>query len=127
MILTFHEQRKKQRKKQQIQASTAGEAIEKMLQEKKISSKINYEVLRDLNRVPDAKAESSPSTYPGATVEVTPVRYIHTVLWTFTTKQYYNFSFYKTSIAKQYKVLIAMYTYLIFLKTSSVLHQLSYM
>ena len=29
-------------------ASSAGEAIEKMLVEKKISSKINYEVLRDL-------------------------------------------------------------------------------
>lgn len=28
---------------------TAGEAIERMLQEKKISSKINYDVLRDLN------------------------------------------------------------------------------
>lgn len=30
-------------------ASTAGEAIEKMLEQKKISSKINYSVLRDLN------------------------------------------------------------------------------
>lgn len=30
-------------------ALTAGEAIEKMLVKKKISSKINYEVLRDLN------------------------------------------------------------------------------
>lgn len=29
---------------------TAGEAIEKMLEKKKISSKINYDVLRDLNR-----------------------------------------------------------------------------
>lgn len=31
-------------------ASTAGEAIERMLVEKKISSKINYDVLRDLDK-----------------------------------------------------------------------------
>ncbi|XP_043276945.1 transcription factor IIIB 90 kDa subunit isoform X2 [Venturia canescens] len=37
------------RNKNQSAASTAGEAIEKMLQEKRISSKINYEVLRSLN------------------------------------------------------------------------------
>ncbi|XP_044002863.1 transcription factor IIIB 90 kDa subunit-like [Aphidius gifuensis] len=39
------------RKKNQIPASSAGEAIEKMLQEKKISTKINYEVLKSLNTV----------------------------------------------------------------------------
>jgi len=44
-------------------ASTAGEAIEKMLVEKKISSKINYEVLRGL--------ETSQSSRP--TTPVTPV------------------------------------------------------
>lgn len=37
------------RNKNQAPANTAGEAIEKMLQEKKISSKINYEVLKSLN------------------------------------------------------------------------------
>ncbi|CAK9817721.1 Transcription factor IIIB 90 kDa subunit [Anthophora quadrimaculata] len=37
------------RNKSQAPANTAGEAIEKMLQEKKISSKINYEVLKSLN------------------------------------------------------------------------------
>lgn len=37
------------RKKNQIPASSAGEAIEKMLREKKISTKINYEVLKSLN------------------------------------------------------------------------------
>ncbi|XP_003486845.1 transcription factor IIIB 90 kDa subunit isoform X1 [Bombus impatiens] len=37
------------RNKNQVPANTAGEAIEKMLQEKKISSKINYEVLKSLN------------------------------------------------------------------------------
>lgn len=44
-------------------ANTAGEAIEKMLVEKKISSKINYEVLRDL----ETSQSSRPST------PVTPV------------------------------------------------------
>nr|XP_050865264.1 transcription factor IIIB 90 kDa subunit isoform X2 [Vespula vulgaris] len=37
------------RNKNQGPATTAGEAIEKMLQEKRISSKINYEVLKSLN------------------------------------------------------------------------------
>lgn len=40
-----------------IQANTAGEAIEKMLEQKKISSKINYNVLRDLN----SKGGSTPT------------------------------------------------------------------
>ena len=44
-------------------ANTAGEAIEKMLVEKRISSKINYEVLRDL--------ETSQSSMPST--PVTPV------------------------------------------------------
>ncbi|XP_061669022.1 BRF1 RNA polymerase III transcription initiation factor subunit b isoform X2 [Syngnathoides biaculeatus] len=43
------EKKKKKKKKDSIQASTAGEAIKKMLQRKKISSKINYDVLKDLN------------------------------------------------------------------------------
>lgn len=34
------------KRREPIQASTAGEAIEKMLEQKKISSKINYSVLR---------------------------------------------------------------------------------
>lgn len=37
------------KRREPIQASTAGEAIEKMLEQKKISSKINYSVLRDLD------------------------------------------------------------------------------
>lgn len=41
--------KKSSKKRELIQASTAGEAIEKMLEQKKISSKINYNVLRDLN------------------------------------------------------------------------------
>ncbi|KAL1475722.1 hypothetical protein MTO96_037077 [Rhipicephalus appendiculatus] len=41
--------KRKRRKRAPIQANTAGEAIEKMLQEKKISNKINYDVLKSLN------------------------------------------------------------------------------
>lgn len=37
------------KRREPIQASTAGEAIEKMLEQKRISSKINYSVLRDLD------------------------------------------------------------------------------
>ncbi|KAM8921721.1 transcription factor IIIB 90 kDa subunit isoform 2-T2 [Pelodytes ibericus] len=48
--------KKPSRRRTPIQASTAGEAIEKMLEQKKISSKINYDVLRDLN----SKGSSTP-------------------------------------------------------------------
>jgi transcription factor IIIB subunit 2 len=41
--------KRKVKKRLAIQASTAGEAIEKMLQEKRISNKINYDVLRQLD------------------------------------------------------------------------------
>ena len=47
----FPFQKKKPRKKGLgREAHSAGEAIEKMLQERKISSKINYDVLRDLKK-----------------------------------------------------------------------------
>ncbi|XP_063296180.1 transcription factor IIIB 90 kDa subunit [Pelobates fuscus] len=54
----YKEQKPKKPSKRRapIQASTAGEAIEKMLEQKKISSKINYDVLRDLN----SKVSSTP-------------------------------------------------------------------
>lgn len=42
------EKRKRRRKKVIGPSNTAGEAIEKMLQEKKISSKINYDILKSL-------------------------------------------------------------------------------
>ncbi|XP_051813798.1 BRF1 RNA polymerase III transcription initiation factor subunit a isoform X2 [Acanthochromis polyacanthus] len=45
------------RRRPPIRASTADEAIEKMLEQKKISSKINYDVLKDL----DVKPGSSPA------------------------------------------------------------------
>lgn len=41
--------KKPSKKREPIRANTAEEAIEKMLERKKISSKINYDVLRDLN------------------------------------------------------------------------------
>ncbi|KAI8130650.1 hypothetical protein FF38_05020 [Lucilia cuprina] len=47
--------KRKPRKKVIGPSTTAGEAIEKMLQEKKISTKINYDILRSLN-------EGGPST-----------------------------------------------------------------
>ncbi|XP_074661350.1 transcription factor IIIB 90 kDa subunit-like [Tubulanus polymorphus] len=49
------EKKKRKTKKKPIQANTAGEAIEMMLAEKKISSKINYDVLKDLNRLSESK------------------------------------------------------------------------
>ncbi|KAI1897771.1 hypothetical protein AGOR_G00086710 [Albula goreensis] len=56
----YKEQKPKKslRKKEPIHASTAGEAIEKMLEQKKISSKINYDVLRDLNSKSGASGSS---------------------------------------------------------------------
>ncbi|KAG5198425.1 hypothetical protein R6Z07F_015963 [Ovis aries] len=44
-----HKPKKSCKRREPIQASTAGEAIEKMLEQKKISSKINYSVLRGLD------------------------------------------------------------------------------
>ncbi|XP_039992438.1 BRF1 RNA polymerase III transcription initiation factor subunit a [Xiphias gladius] len=45
-----------------IRASTADEAIEKMLEQKKISSKINYDVLKDLNIKPGASPSRKPES-----------------------------------------------------------------
>ncbi|XP_067338319.1 BRF1 RNA polymerase III transcription initiation factor subunit b isoform X2 [Channa argus] len=60
---TYKEKNKKKYKKwKPIEASTAGEAIEMMLEKKKISSKINYDVLRDLNsKGSEGGGGSSPS------------------------------------------------------------------
>ncbi|XP_048831237.1 transcription factor IIIB 90 kDa subunit-like [Brienomyrus brachyistius] len=65
----YKEQKPKRppKKREPIRASTAGEAIEKMLEQKKISSKINYDVLRDLDKKgssPGAQPEETPSS-PG--------------------------------------------------------------
>ncbi|XP_057586605.1 transcription factor IIIB 90 kDa subunit isoform X2 [Hippopotamus amphibius kiboko] len=48
-IYKEHKPKKSCKRREPIQASTAGEAIEKMLEQKRISSKINYSVLRGLD------------------------------------------------------------------------------
>ncbi|XP_047287261.1 transcription factor IIIB 90 kDa subunit isoform X7 [Homo sapiens] len=48
-IYKEHKPKKSCKRREPIQASTAREAIEKMLEQKKISSKINYSVLRGLS------------------------------------------------------------------------------
>lgn len=45
-------------------ATTAGEAIERMLVERKISTKINYDVLRDLAKGTSAGAAASNPSFP---------------------------------------------------------------
>uniref|UniRef100_A0AAY4B7R2 Transcription factor IIIB 90 kDa subunit n=1 Tax=Denticeps clupeoides TaxID=299321 RepID=A0AAY4B7R2_9TELE len=57
----YKEKKRKPPKKQQpIHARSADEAIEKMLEQKKISNKINYDVLRDLSKSnPDSPARPS--------------------------------------------------------------------
>ncbi|XP_038161315.1 BRF1 RNA polymerase III transcription initiation factor subunit b [Cyprinodon tularosa] len=58
----YKEKKKKPKKRKQIEAATAGEAIEKMLERKRISCKINYDVLRDLNQT--AKGHNPPASEP---------------------------------------------------------------
>uniref|UniRef100_H2TBB2 Transcription factor IIIB 90 kDa subunit n=1 Tax=Takifugu rubripes TaxID=31033 RepID=H2TBB2_TAKRU len=48
------------RKRAPIRANSADEAIGKMLEQKRISSKINYDVLKDLNVKPGASPAQSP-------------------------------------------------------------------
>ncbi|KAL6420682.1 hypothetical protein ACFW04_013971 [Cataglyphis niger] len=55
---TEKKRRKTVSRKNKTPANTAGEAIEKMLQEKKISSKINYEVLKNINNQQQNNQES---------------------------------------------------------------------
>ncbi|XP_075387373.1 transcription factor IIIB 90 kDa subunit isoform X2 [Tenrec ecaudatus] len=68
-IYKEHKPKKPCKRREPIQASTAGEAIEKMLEQKKISSKINYHVLKDLNSTgvggPNTEDEGPPGP-PGA-------------------------------------------------------------
>lgn len=67
------------RKKQpKTEATSAGVAIEKMLQEKKISSKINYDVLKDLNKTSSVHPQkpdiaSLQRDIISGPIEVTPV------------------------------------------------------
>ncbi|XP_016976363.1 transcription factor IIIB 90 kDa subunit [Drosophila rhopaloa] len=66
--------KRKPRKKVIGPSSTAGEAIEKMLQEKKISSKINYEILKTLTEgiggLTDDSAGTSADTKPSTLEEL---------------------------------------------------------
>ncbi|XP_059540635.1 transcription factor IIIB 90 kDa subunit isoform X2 [Myotis daubentonii] len=65
----YKEQKPKKpcKRKEPIQASTAGEAIEKMLEQKRISSKINYSVLRDLDSKGGAqRPDAGPEDRAGA-------------------------------------------------------------
>lgn len=63
--------KRKTRKKMQIQANSASEAIEKMLQEKKISTKINYDVLKNLNPTFGQTTSTFKAPEPVVTEEVT--------------------------------------------------------
>lgn len=49
--------------KPRIEASTAREAIEKILQENKLSDKINYDILMDFNIGSIKKSTESPANY----------------------------------------------------------------
>lgn len=66
--------KKTSRKKQMEPSSTAGEAIEKILQEKKISSKINYDILKSLTvdkELVEAKVEPETEQQPAAAARET--------------------------------------------------------
>lgn len=67
------------KKRPPIQANSAGEAIEKMLHEKRISNKINYDVLRQLSKPAASLANpmnktSTVDSAPAAPVETTPIK-----------------------------------------------------
>ena len=70
-------QKRRSRKKPVKEAATAGEAIEKMLQEKKFSSKINYDVLRNLSsiteKVPSTPDRNVSSLLSSPGIEASPV------------------------------------------------------
>ncbi|KAM3603550.1 uncharacterized protein V6R79_024549 [Siganus canaliculatus] len=71
---TYKEKPKKAKKKKELmEASTASEAIERMLEKKKISSKINYDVLRDLNSR-GSSGGASPSRASSASPDITAAR-----------------------------------------------------
>ncbi|XP_017318981.1 BRF1 RNA polymerase III transcription initiation factor subunit a isoform X1 [Ictalurus punctatus] len=66
--LGIHKEKKRRKPAQRrapINASTADEAIEKMLEQKRISSKINYDVLKDLNRSGTKSPPPEPKESPG--------------------------------------------------------------
>ncbi|XP_067942655.1 transcription factor IIIB 90 kDa subunit-like [Watersipora subatra] len=67
---------RRKRRKVNINASTAGEAMEKMLQEKKLSTKIDYEVLKNLtngstNDITNKLSQTASSTAVSNTISST--------------------------------------------------------
>ena len=50
----------RKRKANRVEASTAGEAIQQMLLEKKLSSKINYDILKNLDQPPLQETSDTP-------------------------------------------------------------------
>ncbi|CAN8000666.1 unnamed protein product [Ixodes hexagonus] len=79
--------KRKRRKRANVQANTAGEAIEKMLQEKRISNKINYDVLKSLNSTDVGfPLEPQPPQGPGSS-EVDQVETASVVSEASSTKQ----------------------------------------
>ncbi|XP_070494317.1 transcription factor IIIB 90 kDa subunit [Chironomus tepperi] len=72
------EKKKRRAKKKAIgPSSSAGEAIEKMLQEKKISSKINYDILKSLTATQDDKVpEEIPTEIPTEEEEKTEIEQV---------------------------------------------------
>lgn len=70
---TEKKKRRPQKKRQMGAANSAGEAIEKILQEKKISTKINYEVLKSLNALPTPKSDPTPEPEEKSDAETSDV------------------------------------------------------
>lgn len=68
------EKKKKKKKEDAVPAATAGEAIKKMLEKKKISAKINYDVLKDLNGGQTASQAAGPPEKAAPEAPVTPAR-----------------------------------------------------
>lgn len=71
-VLCLAQPKKPGRRREPINASTADEAIEKMLEQKRISTKINYDVLKDLNKS-SPKSPTHQSEEPSAGVKKTPM------------------------------------------------------
>jgi transcription factor IIIB subunit 2 len=72
--------KRRTKKRQPIQANSAGEAIEKMLQEKRISNKINYDVLKSLSSTltgtsdRTGRGEDGADSGHGSQSSVSPIR-----------------------------------------------------
>lgn len=71
LFLCLTQPKKSGRRREPINASTADEAIKKVLEQKRISTKINYDVLKDLNKS-SPKSPTRQSEEPSAGVKKTP-------------------------------------------------------